>query len=917
MRLVTKINLYLTIPVISMMVLMGVITLGVLIPTVKDWKNTISEHIVDEELSSLETRTTNLAELSELNFRRIANDMDLMASYGANIYDGDLPISTYYPNFYGVSTVDPSLPPGGLDDNSVNIYYSVWFDKDNSNETSEQYLDESSIMDNVWRSVVQSNQKYSGLYVGFENGLFRHLPYVNLDHFATMSYTCLLDQQTTTGYDPRCRNWYIEAKDDNDNIHFTEPYVDATSGFVLISASKALVQSGTGFIGAFGLDISMQDLETFVLAEQVLDNGYSYLANSERDLIVYPDLDRDSIYKIGDLEFNAQNEKNDFNGLFDDAFISSNTSGRFEYTKEEEQWWAVWEKLNTTDYMVMLTAPHSDIIQNVTDIESKINTSLAIAIVVLVLLLLTIIGFTIFVNRWISKNVTKPITELNDATTRITQGDLDVELGDSEATSKEIQSIHTNFTNLIQAIRYANKDYLSADLNRAYQNYVQVEKMLSKIKNKRGLGAVWNNMALTLQELNSVENNLDKAEEYFNKAIENAKKMVNEVEEAGDKKSKKSKKGKKGKRSKKSATQESNIFFKIKLAGRYMNMGLFYAKCGDAKAAKRMYRKALELQRETDDKLGEIKTLGNYGNLYLQTGRKDDAYQMFNEAYQVAEERFRAKTENEKRAEVLQYASMNMGIFYKSDNQYGLAIQFFNYALGIKDTIDTNLKNMCLFHLSEIYDQTGNNGLAEQIRSDLSITGSSGPKHVIFVLDVSGSMGGSRIKSCRQSITSILQNSMKPNDSASLLTFSTETRWVFKYKTIEQSLEDMLLKVRNNTQTGGRTAFYRAVQQAGTHIHEKNEMDNSNQWIVALTDGDDNSSGDVNSNTVARFIKRNNINIIIITVGDLQSSQEIKKIADSSEMGLHMSANDIKGIEEAFGQAIEYINRGQVNLESL
>jgi tetratricopeptide (TPR) repeat protein len=896
------------------MVLMGVITLAVLIPTVNDWKDTISVHIVDEELSSLETRTTNMAELAELNFKRIANDMDLMASYGANIYDGNLPISTYYPNFYGVSTVDPSLPPGGLD-NGVNKFYSVWFDKDNSNATADQYLDDASIMDNVWRSVIQSNQKYTGLYVGFENGLFRHLPYVNLDHFATMSYTCLLDQQTTTGYDPRCRNWYIEAKAENNDIHFTEPYVDATSGLVLISASKALVQSGTGFIGAFGLDISMQDLETFILAEQILDNGYSYLANSERDLIVYPDLDRETIYKIGDLEFDSQDETNDFNSLFDDAFTSTNTSGRFEYTKAEEQWWVVWGKLNTTDYLVVLTAPHSDIIQNVTDIEDKISTSLAIAIVVLIILLLIIIGFSIYTNRWISKNVTKPITELNNATTRITKGDLDVELGDLDAGSKEIQSIHTNFTNLIQAIRYANKDYLSADLNRAFQNYVQVEKMLSKIKNKRGLGAVWNNMALTLQELNSVENNLEKAEEYFNKAIENAKKMVDEEEVAAAGKSKKSRKGKKGKKGKKSKTDESNIFFKIKLAGRYMNLGLFYAKCGESKSAKKMYRKALELQKETDDKLGEIKTLGNYGTLYLQTGRKEDAFGMFDEAYQVAFQRF-GDNNTGKNAEVLQYASMNMGIYYKSEKQYGLAIQFFNYALSIKDTIDTNLKNMCLFHLSEIYDQTGNNGLAEQIRGDLSIAGSGGPKHVIFVLDVSGSMAGSRITTCRQSIISILQDSMDQADSASLLTFSSETQWVFKYKTIAESLDDMLLKVRNNTRPGGGTAFYKAVHKAATHVHEGNEMNNSNQWIVALTDGEDNRS-DINSNTVAKFVKKNKINIIIITVGNLKNSAKIKEITESSEMGLHMEASDIDGIKEAFGHAIEYINRGQVNLESL
>ena len=83
-------------------------------------------------------------------------------------------------------------------------------------------------MDNVWRTLWKSNPGYQGLYVGFESdGMFRHLPYVDLDGFQTLEYICLTNNLQTTGYDPRCRNWYINAKTNQTKVIFTEPYNDA------------------------------------------------------------------------------------------------------------------------------------------------------------------------------------------------------------------------------------------------------------------------------------------------------------------------------------------------------------------------------------------------------------------------------------------------------------------------------------------------------------------------------------------------------------------------------------------------------------------------------------------------------------------------------------------------------------------
>ena len=59
--------------------------------------------------------------------------------------------------------------------------------------------------------------------------------------------------------------------------------------------------------------------------------------------------------------------------------------------------------------------------------------------------------------------------------------------------------------------------------------------------------------------------------------------------------------------------------------------------------------------------------------------------------------------------------------------------------------------------------------------------------------------------------------------------------------------------------------------------------------------------------------------MIVITVGTLKNSTitAIDSIVNSSANGLRIQARDTDSIREAFNQAIDIINKGQVNLETL
>jgi tetratricopeptide (TPR) repeat protein len=177
---------------------------------------------------------------------------------------------------------------------------------------------------------------------------------------------------------------------------------------------------------------------------------------------------------------------------------------------------------------------------------------------------------------------------LNKFTKRDQKGELDVEMGKLDASSKEITAINNSFMNLIKADRYANKNYADENLQLAYKNYLEVKEMLSRLKNKKGVGAVLNNLGTTVWKLEDMEDRLNLAESFFDAAIKNAEELIES-----------------------NKTEEAKTLFKIKLTSRYMNLGQFYAErpTPDIKKAKRMFNKSIKLNRETDNKLGEIITI--------------------------------------------------------------------------------------------------------------------------------------------------------------------------------------------------------------------------------------------------------------------------------------------------------------------
>lgn len=88
------------------------------------------------------------------------------------------------------------------------------------------------------------------------------------------------------GYDIHNRPWYKMARN-SDEVIFTEPYVDAVTGELVITVAKALRNNGK-IIGVLGTDIYLTEVIKAVNASKINENSYGILLDRKGRIIAHP-----------------------------------------------------------------------------------------------------------------------------------------------------------------------------------------------------------------------------------------------------------------------------------------------------------------------------------------------------------------------------------------------------------------------------------------------------------------------------------------------------------------------------------------------------------------------------------------------------------------------------------------------------
>lgn len=249
------------------------------------------------------------------------------------------------------------------------------------------------------------------------------------------------------GFDPRKRDWYIEAVKNNKTT-WIDPYIDTATKEIVISVGVPVYDTRNKLIGVLGIDIKLETLSDIITNIKVGQTGYPILYDREGIILVHKNKDLvgntstvpklHEAIKAGDVEF-LEYDFNE-NGTIKKKFATINVLNRLDW------------RIASSVYLDEISGHTKRLLTSTILIG---GVSLMVAMIVAILL---------------ARSITNPIKSLTQSMERMKEGDFTIK---SKITTKdEIGLLSESFNimteNLSRFVRMIQD--VSIDVTNASQN---------------------------------------------------------------------------------------------------------------------------------------------------------------------------------------------------------------------------------------------------------------------------------------------------------------------------------------------------------------------------------------------------------------------------------------------------------------
>ncbi len=231
------------------------------------------------------------------------------------------------------------------------------------------------------------------------------------------------------GVNIKDRPWYHMVKENPNGISVTGAYVDTVTGGLVVTISTG-IYNGSTLVGVIGMDIALDLLVKELSNIAIGETGYLTVYDSDGILLYHPDSSL-QMTPMTDIGYSG----NMFNALSIDG-----DSRAMEYTRAGIDYCGSVTYSKATGWHILACMPYAEFNQEVSLAKTIVNSSFAVCIVVL---------FAIIV--LVSLAITVPIKTLNDAVSKLAEGNLDVDI---KATSKnEIGQLADSIKRLVWRLK--------------------------------------------------------------------------------------------------------------------------------------------------------------------------------------------------------------------------------------------------------------------------------------------------------------------------------------------------------------------------------------------------------------------------------------------------------------------------------
>lgn len=281
-------------------------------------------------------------------------------------------------------------------------------------------LNYTSHMEDAFKSIHKNNPLLTQLYIGTESGILQLYPW---------------STGINTSYDPRLRDWYINAKQTGE-IYWSEPYIDAGGHGLMVTCSIPVSSPQKGFFWVIGADVTIQTINQKIINTQIGELGYAFLLDNKGNVIARPELSSQD--KKWDESFETGNMLLSDNPAL--AAIAKNmTEGKKGITMcslSDGDKYIAYAPLNNTKWSMAIVLPVEEIIAPALNTQSKINeyTDETSTIINLeaekvrntyLILFIIIIFMVAATSLLLARTIVNPITTLIKGAKALGSGDLD------------------------------------------------------------------------------------------------------------------------------------------------------------------------------------------------------------------------------------------------------------------------------------------------------------------------------------------------------------------------------------------------------------------------------------------------------------------------------------------------------------
>lgn len=229
------------------------------------------------------------------------------------------------------------------------------------------------------------------------------------------------------GWDITGRGWYgciTERK-----TVLTEPYIDSSTGKLILSAAAPVYDADGTVLGAVGMDIALDHMTKIMEEYRIGRNGYMLLLSENGVFLYHPQSD---IIQKNIKEVDISRDVADA--------VNAKRDGFYKYKAGGETKYGALQQAGETGYIVLSSLPGSE--------YYEVLVMMVIALVVIFALGTLLIAVRI---RKSASNLTKPILELNHTAQQLADGNLDVTI--NITSQNEIGELGSSFQKTVDRLK--------------------------------------------------------------------------------------------------------------------------------------------------------------------------------------------------------------------------------------------------------------------------------------------------------------------------------------------------------------------------------------------------------------------------------------------------------------------------------